>query len=127
MKTTYRVLLELPIAAFAMRLMSISSFYSFVTSRWTPQSAVSEHLLALASITMDEIAEGLDNRHFTSVDLARADIARIEEAIQVVNAVLEVGPDALNTAADLDKERGLRGRRGGARGANYLHALTHLD
>jgi amidase len=65
----------------------------------------------LATITIDDIIKGLDQQKFTSVDLVRAYIARINEVNGIVNAVLEANPDALAIAHELDKERKLHGSR----------------
>lgn len=46
------------------------------------------------------------------MDLVRAYIARIKEVNDDVHAVLEVNPDAITIARQLDKERKQYGRRG---------------
>ncbi|KAF8994513.1 amidase signature enzyme [Cyathus striatus] len=70
-------------------------------------------LLALASVL--ELQDGLDNGLFTSVDLVKAYFARIEEVNlkgPELRAVLEMNPSALAIAAELDKERKTKGKRG---------------
>ncbi|KAI1368528.1 glutamyl-tRNA amidotransferase subunit A [Xylaria arbuscula] len=74
----------------------------------------------LATITLDDIASGLDENRFTSVDLVRAYIARINEVNRDVNAVLEINPDAITAAQDLDDERRRQGRRGPLHGIPVL-------
>lgn len=66
---------------------------------------------SLATITIDEIGYGLDHGTFTAVDLVNAHIARIHEVNQVFNAVLEINPDTLDIAKELDAEMKVRGRR----------------
>jgi amidase len=68
---------------------------------------------SLASITIDDISHGLDKGHFTVVDLVNAHLARIEEVNSVFNAVLEVNPDAIGIAQELDEERKMHGKRRG--------------
>ncbi|KAI0868070.1 glutamyl-tRNA amidotransferase subunit A [Hypoxylon argillaceum] len=77
-------------------------------------------LPSLATITLDDIASGLDENRFTSVDLVRAYIARIHEVNQHVNAVLEINPDAIDIAQKLDSERKRQGRRGPLHGVPIL-------
>ncbi|KAI0506424.1 glutamyl-tRNA amidotransferase subunit A [Xylaria bambusicola] len=74
----------------------------------------------LATITLDDIANGLDENRFTSVDLVQAYIARINEVNRDVNAVLEINPDAITIAHDLDNERRCQGRRGPLHGVPIL-------
>ena len=68
-------------------------------------------LLSLLNITLDEIASGLDLYQFTSEDLVRAYIARIKEVNAKLNVVLEINPDAIDIARQLDDERAISGRR----------------
>lgn len=75
---------------------------------------------SLLTITIDEISRGLDENKFTSVDLVRAYIARIKEVNDDVHAVLEVNPDAITIARQLDKERKQYGRRGPLHGVPIL-------
>jgi hypothetical protein len=65
----------------------------------------------LLSITIEKASEGLNSGHFTSVDLVKAYLARIEEASEF-NAVLQVNPDAITAAQHLDDERVRLGSRG---------------
>lgn len=67
---------------------------------------------SLVTITIDEIGYGLDHGTFTAVHLVNAHIARIHEVNQVFNAVLEINPDALDIAKELDAEMKVHGRRG---------------
>jgi amidase len=49
--------------------------------------------------------KALDDGLFTSVELTRAYLARIDEVNNDFRAVTEVNPDALDIAAQLDSER----------------------
>ncbi|KAJ6780395.1 hypothetical protein PWT90_03539 [Aphanocladium album] len=59
----------------------------------------------LLDATLDELRAGLDAGRFTSVELTKAYIARINEVNNDVHAVTEINPDALDIAANLDNER----------------------
>jgi amidase len=65
----------------------------------------------LLNITIEKASEGLELGRFTSADLVKAYLARIEEA-SGFNAVLQVNPDALAVAKHLDDERVRSGSRG---------------
>ena len=54
---------------------------------------------------MEELAAGLQNYDFSSVDLVKAYIERIKEVNPRLNVVTEINPDALEIAKQLDKER----------------------
>lgn len=69
-------------------------------------------LPSLIHITLEDIATGFDNGHFTSVHLVKAYIARIDEVNEQFKAILEINKDALSIAKDLDDERKRSGRRG---------------
>ncbi|KIK62727.1 hypothetical protein GYMLUDRAFT_41644 [Collybiopsis luxurians FD-317 M1] len=70
-----------------------------------------------------ELQAGLDAGRFSSVDLVKAYLARIEEVNikgAELRAVLEVSPVALEVAAELDAERRTSGRR------SRLHGIPVL-
>ncbi|GKT46286.1 putative amidase [Colletotrichum spaethianum] len=60
---------------------------------------------SLIDVTIDELAEGLENGLFTSVELVNAYLGRISQVNSTLNVVAEVNPDALSIAADLDASR----------------------
>ncbi|TDZ49587.1 putative amidase [Colletotrichum trifolii] len=60
---------------------------------------------SLIDVTIDELAEGLENGLFTSVDLVHAYLGRISQVNGTLNVVTEVNPDALSIASDLDAQR----------------------
>lgn len=65
----------------------------------------------MLDITLDEIFAGFDEGIFTSVDLITAYIARTRDVNDELHAVIDINPDALKIAQDLDTERLARGRR----------------
>ncbi|KAJ6442674.1 TLDc domain containing protein 2 [Purpureocillium lavendulum] len=67
--------------------------------------------------------DSLGAGYFTSVDLVRAYIARIEEVNPTVRAVTEVNPDALSIAAEMD---GIRQTAGGVAVLGPLHGIPVL-
>ncbi|KAF2020553.1 amidase [Aaosphaeria arxii CBS 175.79] len=85
-------------------------------------SATKNHfdLPRLRTASLEELATGLDNQRFTSVQLVAAYKRRISEVNDEFNAVLEINPDAEKIAASLDNER----RDGKLRGP--LHGIPIL-
>lgn len=71
-----------------------------------------DHLPTLINITLNDIAEGLDSRHFDSEHLVKAYQARNLEVDKEFKAVLEGNEDALLIARRLDNERKHSRRRG---------------
>lgn len=75
-------------------------------------------LPSLLDASLDELKAGLDAGRFTSVDLVTAYLARIHEVNPVLHAVLEINPDALSIAAELDRTR--------SSSSNPLHGIPIL-
>ncbi|KAM7219411.1 amidase signature enzyme [Rhypophila decipiens] len=73
----------------------------------------------LLQLTIETASKGLQSGLFTSVDLAKAYLARIEEASNF-NAVLQTNPDALKVAKELDDELASYGPRGPLHGIPLL-------
>ncbi|KAJ7120177.1 amidase signature enzyme [Mycena epipterygia] len=77
----------------------------------------------LYEASIQELQAGLDRGQFTSVDLIKAYLARIEE-VNIngpgLRAVIELNPSALKQAAALDIERKLTGKR------SELHGIPIL-
>ncbi|KAH9931566.1 amidase signature enzyme [Fomitopsis serialis] len=72
---------------------------------------------------IEEIQDGLKRKRFTSVDLVKAYLARIDEVNlngPALRAVLETNPNVLRQAAELDKERETSGPRGPLHGIPIL-------
>ncbi|RDW58725.1 hypothetical protein BP6252_13201 [Coleophoma cylindrospora] len=59
----------------------------------------------LSEADLSELQEGLQQGQFTSVDLVKAYLARIQEVNTALHAVAETNPDALTIAQTLDEER----------------------
>ncbi|KAK4205914.1 amidase [Rhypophila decipiens] len=76
-------------------------------------------LSLLLQLTIETASNGLQSGLFTSVDLAKAYLARIEEASNF-NAVLQTNPDALTVAKKLDDELASSGPRGPFHGIPLL-------
>ncbi|KAJ2895610.1 putative glutamyl-trna amidotransferase subunit a protein, partial [Zalerion maritima] len=75
---------------------------------------------SLIDATIEDITAGLEDGVFTSVDLVKTYIARIEEVNPVLHAVTEVNPLALKVAAELDEERACGEVRGPLHGVPLL-------
>lgn len=65
----------------------------------------------LTHLTIEDASRGLESGRFTSVALTKAYLARITEAAEF-HAVLQLNPDALDVARQLDEERIRSGARG---------------
>ncbi|MBK8985480.1 MAG: amidase [Chloroflexi bacterium] len=69
----------------------------------------------LLEATISDLQDGLSNGRFTAHTLVRHYLARIQQLDQQgpsLNAIIELNPDALTIAADLDAERAEKGARG---------------
>ncbi|TWU71145.1 hypothetical protein ED733_001396 [Metarhizium rileyi] len=89
--------------------------------------ALATHVLgvdfpSLLDATLDDLRQGLDSGLFTSVDLTKAYIARINEVANELHAVNEVNPDALSIAAAMDAER----RKNSTHSRGPLHGIPVL-
>ncbi|KAJ6437853.1 GNAT family acetyltransferase [Purpureocillium lavendulum] len=76
---------------------------------------------SLIDATYEDLSDGLEKKLFTSVDLVKTYLARIEQVNGEVHSVTEINPDALETAAELDKERAAGNIRG-----QPLHGIPML-
>ncbi|KUJ09306.1 amidase [Mollisia scopiformis] len=84
-------------------LLLLLSLSKLVWSKTFPAGAT--YYPDLLEVGAEELVAGLESGAWTSVDLTKAYIARIEEANPVLHAVTEINPDALLIAATLDAER----------------------
>ncbi|KAK4082339.1 uncharacterized protein Triagg1_2151 [Trichoderma aggressivum f. europaeum] len=75
---------------------------------------------SLLDATLDQLADGLKGRHFTSVELTKAYLARIKQVNEGVHAVVETNPDALDIAKSFDEERAAGSIRGPLHGIPVL-------
>jgi len=77
----------------------------------------------LEETTIAELQAGMSSGQFTARSLAEKYLKRIDEVDKRgpgINSVIEVNPDALAIAADLDKERKAKGPRGALHGVPIL-------
>lgn len=72
----------------------------------------SKSLPSLRDMTLDDMQKGLGDGEFTSEDLVRTYLKRVEEVNHIVRAITELDPSALEESKILDEERG----RGNVRG-----------
>ncbi|PSS28134.1 hypothetical protein M430DRAFT_24495 [Amorphotheca resinae ATCC 22711] len=82
-------------------------FLMFAALSWaSSQTCIQPSTLPdLLDVTAEELITGLESGTFSSVDLTKAYILRIQEVNDVLHAVTEINPDALSIAAALDAER----------------------
>lgn len=69
-------------------------------------------LPSLLTISLEDIAAGIDSGDFTVYDLTKAALARIDEVNEQLHAVIQVNPDALHIAQTLDEQVAKTGERG---------------
>src|SRR4051794_22058246 len=87
------------------------------------QTASGASSFELNEITLDDLRRGLESGRFTARDLAKQYLSPIESIDKTgprVNSVIEINPDALAIADDLDKERQAKGRPGPLHGIPVL-------
>ncbi|ELR06854.1 hypothetical protein VC83_04912 [Pseudogymnoascus destructans] len=86
----------------------------------SPDKKVNDTFPDLLDAGTDDLMKGLKQKHFTSVDLVKAYLKRIQEVQPQLHAVTEINPDAISIAQTLDAERA----QGKLRSA--LHGLPML-
>jgi len=77
----------------------------------------------LEELTVDDIQKGFESGKFSAQSLTEAYLARIDAIDRdgpAINAVIELNPDALKIAAELDRERKAKGSRGLLHGVPVL-------
>ncbi|KAL9635991.1 MAG: hypothetical protein Q9204_002421 [Flavoplaca sp. TL-2023a] len=74
----------------------------------------------LIDTTTEELQTGLEGALFTSCDLVKAYVARIQEVNSALHVVTEINPDALSIAAEHDAERANGTTRGPLHGVPIL-------
>jgi amidase len=90
-------------------------------SRSTESSAAEVKPFELEEITLAELQGGMKSGKFTARSLVEKYTARIEEIDKrTVNAIIEMNPDAVSIAEDLDRERNAMGPRGPLHGIPVL-------
>ncbi len=70
--------------------------------------------------TIDQLQAGMANGQYTAKSIVEMYLKRIEEVNPLVNAVLELNPEAIAIAEALDKERQEKGSRGPLHGIPIL-------
>ncbi|PVI01022.1 amidase signature enzyme [Periconia macrospinosa] len=105
--------------------MSAYLFKALVTSVLCVSSTIAYasrygELPNLLDATVDELALGLNNGYFSSVDLVNAYTKRIIEVNATLHMVTELNPDALQIATELDEERAAGKCRGPLHGLPIL-------
>src|SRR3569623_2712640 len=71
--------------------------------------------------TLTELSAGLAARRFSSVELTRERLARIERSQPVLNALITLTPDAALAAATVADERRAKGAAGPLTGVPLIH------
>jgi len=90
-------------------------------SRAGESSAAEVKPFDLEEITISELQEGMKSGKFTARSLVEKYTARIEDIDKrTVNAIIEMNPDAVSIAEDLDRERKTKGPRGPLHGIPVL-------
>src|SRR5579859_4987798 len=90
------------------------------------ESPEAAHPFELEEITVRALQDGMRSGRFTAKSIARMYLERIEKLDRrgaggpAVNAVIEINPDALSIAEDLDRERREQGARGPLHGVPVL-------
>ena len=77
----------------------------------------------LEQLTVEDIQKGFRSGQFTAQSLTESYLARIDAVDRngpAINAVIELNPDALKIAAELDRERKAKGPRGPLHGVPVL-------
>ena len=67
---------------------------------------------SLSTIRLCEVQDGFSSGAFSSEDLVRTYLMRIEEVNDKVHAIVQLNPAAIETAKALDEERKTQGPRG---------------
>ncbi|KAB5551022.1 amidase signature domain-containing protein [Coniochaeta sp. 2T2.1] len=86
-------------------LVAASAIWLGITSVANGATVKGKAFPDLIDVTIDDLSEGLNSGLFTSVDLVKAYLARIDEVNPVLHALNEINPDALAIAAELDAKR----------------------
>ena len=100
-------------------LLSVSLFYAC----GSPSSESLYEMLNLEEITVSELQQGFENGDFTIQQITRAYLERIDEIDKsgpALNSILSINPNAMEIAAELDREL----QEGNSRGP--LHGITVL-
>src|SRR4051812_5356625 len=112
------------VAVTAIPALSTAGEITAVAKSDSPQSKPSEiKSFELEEITVTELQDGMKSGKFTARSLVEKYSARIEEIDKrgpAINAIIEMNPDALAIAGELDRERKAKGPRGPLHGVPVL-------
>ncbi len=117
MPTSRRNFIRAGLAAGALPALSAAHVQEESPSTPTPRA------FELDEMTLDALQSGMRSGQFTSHSLTGKYLARIQEIDKggpLLNAVIEVNPEALEIADSLDKERKEKGERGPLHGIPVL-------
>ncbi|HEX6820492.1 MAG TPA: amidase [Candidatus Sulfotelmatobacter sp.] len=90
-------------------------------SRATESPAAEVKPFELEEVTIAELQDGMNSGKFTARSLVEKYIARIEDIDKrTVNAIIQLNPDAVSIAEDLDRERKAKGPSGPLHGIPVL-------
>jgi amidase len=114
-----------------LRLAMIGGLSAFLTPRLGAESDLAKDLrqvrrvksFGMEELTIAQLQALVDCRKASAVSLTKKYLARIEAIDRLgprLNAVIELNPDALAIASELDKERLAKGRRGPLHGIPVL-------
>lgn len=99
-------------------LVALSLWWYIVAA--LPTTATTNKTPSLLDSSITELGAFLDAGDFTSHDLVKLYIARVGEVNADLNAVIELNPDALGVAKQLDRERAAGKARGPLHGIPLL-------
>lgn len=88
-----------------------------------PPTHVTLKLFELDEVTIMALQDGMKSGKFTARDITEKYLARIntiDKQGPMINSVIEINPDALSIADDLDQERKAKGPRGPMHGVPVL-------
>jgi amidase len=86
-------------------------------------ASIATRSIDLEEITIEDIGKGFQSGRFSAKTLVEACLARVDAIDRqgpAINAVIEINPDALRIAAELDRERQTKGPRSPLHGVPVL-------
>ncbi|GME28922.1 putative glutamyl-tRNA amidotransferase subunit a protein [Neofusicoccum parvum] len=104
----------------AFRLVLLALFSVLFSHSYSQETIKGVPIPSLIDATIEDLQVGMEAGLFTSVDLVNAYVARINEVNGTVHAVIELNPDAVQIARQLDAERGNGTSRGPLHGIPIL-------
>src|SRR5687767_14392369 len=102
---------------------AIAITHPTVTSSSTRSSESPPPAFELDEVTISELQQGMSSGKFTARSLVKKYLDRIDDVDKdgpTINSVIEINPDALSIAEQLDRERKDKGPRGPLHGIPIL-------